>query len=96
MYARAVLHHLDVAGLQVAMRDELLVGGEGIRDLIGDAQRLVQRDGTLCDPIGERLPLDQLHCLDGDVSLETRVVGAVYLAHAALADHLDDLVRADL
>jgi hypothetical protein len=35
--------------------------GERVSDLSGDLQRLVDRQGTRRDPIGQRRPFDQLH-----------------------------------
>ena len=44
---RAVVPHLDVGGLQVAVDDPLLVRGfERIGDLLRDRQRLVERHGA--------------------------------------------------
>ena len=42
----------DVRGLEVAMDDALLVRRfEGVRDLLGDGQRFVERDGAACEPL---------------------------------------------
>ncbi len=52
----------DVGGLQVAVDDALLVRGfEGFGDLFGDGERLIDRNRTLRDAVGERRPLDQFH-----------------------------------
>ena len=43
------------------MHDAVLVRDlEGLRDLFGNAQRVDDRYRSLRDPIGERLPFDQL------------------------------------
>ena len=53
---------LDVARLQIAVDDALLVRGfERIGDLARDGERLLERNRALLDPLGERLALDQLH-----------------------------------
>jgi hypothetical protein len=122
------------------MDDALLMGGfKGLGDLSCDGQRFIDRDRPLCDAIGERRPLDQLHhegldaldlletvddgdvrmvqrgegsCLtseasqpflvlcysfrqnlDGDVSPEVRVRGAIHFAHASDANLGGDFVR---
>ena len=59
---RAVLAHLDIGGLEVAMDDTLLVRGfERVGNLPGDGQRLVERDGPARDPLRQVLALDQFH-----------------------------------
>ena len=64
---RAVGLDLDVARLEIAMDDALLVRGfERRRDLARDAQRLVERKSgrrarTLREQLGQRLAFDQLH-----------------------------------
>ena len=46
---------------QVAVDDATLMGRfEGFGDLLGNRQRLIQRDRPLRDPLGEGRPLDQL------------------------------------
>ena len=58
----AVGADLDVARLEIAMDDALLVRGvERVGDLPRDAERLVERSAALPDPLGQRRPLDQLH-----------------------------------
>ena len=58
----AVLAHLDVGRLEIAMDDALLVGGfEGLGDLSCDGQGIVDGDRPVHHAIGERRPLDQLH-----------------------------------
>ena len=53
---------LDVGRLEIAMDDALLVRRvERLGDLPRDRQRLVERDRTSCDAVGERLTLDQFH-----------------------------------
>ena len=45
----AVVAHLDVGGLQIAMDDALLVRGfERFCDLLRDRERLVERNRVLC------------------------------------------------
>jgi hypothetical protein len=52
---------LDVCGLEIAMDDPLLVGRfKRLGNLTRDRQRLVDRNQSLRDPIGERRSLDQL------------------------------------
>jgi hypothetical protein len=59
---RAVLAYLDVGRLQVAVDDPLLVRRlERFGHLPGDRQRLLDRDRSLADPVGERRPFDQFH-----------------------------------
>ena len=59
---RAVRRDLDVGGLQIAMDDALVVRGfERVGDLPRDAERLVERNRSLLDPLGQRRPFDQLH-----------------------------------
>ncbi len=58
---RPVVSHLDVRGLQVAVDDaELVRGFKCFGDLPRNRQRLVKRNGTLRDAIGERRALNQL------------------------------------
>ena len=53
---------LDVRRFEVAVDDALLVRGlQGVRDLPGDGNRLIERNRTLDNTLGERGPLDQLH-----------------------------------
>ena len=57
---RTVGSHLDVGRLEIAVDDPLLVRRfEGLGDLLRDRPRLVYRDRTLPDSIGQRRPLDQ-------------------------------------
>ena len=52
---------LDVGWLQIPMDDAALVRGlERFRNLTGNGQRLVERNGALLDPVRERRPVDQL------------------------------------
>jgi hypothetical protein len=52
----------DVARLQVAVHHALPVrGGEGLGDLRGDGQCLVQWQAALLEPRGERLAVQVLH-----------------------------------
>jgi hypothetical protein len=58
----AVKTDLDVGGLEIAVDDALLVGGlERIRNLSGNQERFGDRNRTLCDSVGERRPVDELH-----------------------------------
>ena len=53
----AVGSHLDVGGLEIAMDDPLLVRRfERFRDLPRDRQRLIDRDRSMRDAVGERRP----------------------------------------
>lgn len=57
-----VWRDLHIGRFEIAMHDPALVRGlERFRDLRGNAQRLVERQGAACDPLGERLPFYQLH-----------------------------------
>jgi len=59
---RAVRPYLDVGRLQVAMHDALVVSRiEGVRYLTRDWQRIVKRERTVHETIGERRALDELH-----------------------------------
>jgi hypothetical protein len=59
---RAVGADLDVGGLQIPVDDPVLVRGlERLGDLPRRRQRLVHRQGTLAETVGERGPFDQLH-----------------------------------
>ena len=59
---RAVRPQLDIRGLQVAVDDALLVCGfEGLGDLFGDGEGLVDWNWPLCDAVRERRALHQLH-----------------------------------
>ena len=43
------------------MDDAALVrGGKCVGDLTCDGQRLVARNRTVCDPVGQRRPIDEL------------------------------------
>jgi hypothetical protein len=58
----AVGGDLDVGRFQIAMNNPLLVRGvEGVRDLLGDWECLVERDRSLCNTVRKRLSLDELH-----------------------------------
>jgi hypothetical protein len=58
----AVVAHLDVRGLQVAMDDPLFVRRfERFGNLPRDRQRLGQRDGAAREPLRQVLALDQFH-----------------------------------
>ena len=49
------------------MADPLLVRGlERLRNLLRDRQRLIDRDGALCDALREIVALDQFHHEGGD------------------------------
>ena len=49
---RPIRPQLDVCRLQIAMNDPARVCGfEGIRDLLGDRQRLIERDRTTREPL---------------------------------------------
>ena len=53
---RSRLRQHDVAGLQVAVDDALLVGGgQGVRDLGGAPPGLLERQRPLLQPFGQRL-----------------------------------------
>ena len=57
----AVTGGLDIRRLDVAMNNPLLVRRlEGFGDLTRDGHRLVERQRSTCDPVGERRPVDQL------------------------------------
>ena len=62
------------------MNDPLFVCRlQGFRDLPGDRQGLVDRNGALRDAVGERRPLDELHHERTDAArfLETMNVGDI-------------------
>ena len=57
----AVRRQLDVGRLQVTMNDPALVRFlQGVRNLVGDVARLFDGNGSKCDPLSERLSLDEL------------------------------------
>jgi hypothetical protein len=57
----ALVRHLDVGGLQVAVNDPDVMGGfERLRNLQRDRQCLLEWNWTLLDPLGERRPVDEL------------------------------------
>jgi hypothetical protein len=57
----AVLAHFDVRGLQIAMDDPLLVRRlQRVGNLPRDRQRLIERYGALCNPVGQGGPFNQL------------------------------------
>jgi len=59
---RAVGPELDVGRFQVAVDDALLVGRlQRFGDLLCDGERLVDRKGTLHNPVSERRAVDELH-----------------------------------
>ena len=59
---RAVVAHLDVGRLEIAVNDAALVRGfQRLGNLSRDRQGFIDRDRALCDAIRERHPLDQLH-----------------------------------
>jgi hypothetical protein len=59
---RAVVAHLDVGRLEVAVDDALFVRRfERVGDLPRDGQRVGNRHRPLCDPLRERVALDQFH-----------------------------------
>lgn len=65
----AALRQEDVGRLQIPVHDALLVRrGQRLRDLAGELHGLGGRQGTLCQPLLERLPLQQLHDGVGDVA----------------------------
>ena len=49
---------------------ELVRRFQGFGDLLRDRKRLINRHGSLCDPIGERASLDQLHDQRANVGRE--------------------------
>jgi hypothetical protein len=54
--------HEDVGGLEVAVHDPLRVRRlEGVRDLDPDVEERPDLERPLPDPLGERLPLEELH-----------------------------------
>jgi hypothetical protein len=56
----AVFGQRDVRRLQIAMDDAFLVRSfERLRDLLADAERLIDRNRSVCDPLVETLPVDQ-------------------------------------
>ena len=78
---RAVVAHLDVGRLQIAMDDALLVRGfERLGDLPRDRQRVGERHRALRDALREGLALDQFHhervdAAVADLLLEARGCG---------------------
>ena len=59
---RAVIAHLDVGRLQIAMDDPLFVCSfHRVGDLSGDGDGFVNRDRPLCDPLREVRSCDELH-----------------------------------
>ena len=59
---RAVRPHLDVRRFQIPVDDALRVRGcEGLGDLGGVAQRLLQGQRTSLQRVGQRFAIDQLH-----------------------------------
>ena len=68
-FGEAEVEHLDagfrqhdVAGLEIAMRDALSVGGDQrFRDLDAKLERLLHRQRAFLQALGERLAFDQLH-----------------------------------
>jgi hypothetical protein len=64
----AVVAHLDVGGLQIAVDDVLLMRRfERVRDLLRDRQRLVDRDRAARDSRRQVVALDQFHDQGGEV-----------------------------
>ena len=60
-FDRAVWSDLHIGWLQVAMDDPSLVRRfERVRDLFRNRHRLVERNRSLRDPVGERRPFHQL------------------------------------
>jgi hypothetical protein len=65
---RPVVANLDVRGLQIAMDHARLVGGlQRAGDLVGDRQRVLDRQPAAGNPLREVLALDQLHHQGADV-----------------------------
>jgi hypothetical protein len=58
----AVVAHLDIGGLQIAVNDAALVSlFDGVRDLARDAERLLHRQRAAADALGEILAVHELH-----------------------------------
>ena len=65
----AVSSDLDVRGFQIAMNDALLVRRfERLRDLLGDGQRLIERNGAARDALRQILAFDEFHHQRGHVA----------------------------
>ena len=59
---RAVRSHFDVRGFEIAMNDALLVRGfQGLRDLLRDGQRFIERDRAARDPLRQIVAFDEFH-----------------------------------
>ena len=71
------------------MNDALLVRGfQGLRNLLGDRQRLIDRNRSLRDAVRERRSLDQLH----DERLHTvRLLQAVDVRDVRMVQRCEDL-----
>ena len=60
-FDRSLRRDLDVGRLQIAVDDALLVGRlQGLRDLQGNLEGFVRRDGASADPLRQRRTLHQL------------------------------------
>ena len=80
---RAIAAQRDVGGFQIAMHDTLLVRRfQGVGNLRRDRQRLLQRDATARDPVGQRRAFDQFqnqhpHTISLLETVDLRDVGVV-------------------
>ena len=75
------------------MDDALRVGGlDGVSDLRGDGKRVVERDRTLRDPLGQRRSVDELHHERVNV---LRILDAVDVGDVRMVERREDL-RFDL
>jgi hypothetical protein len=73
----AVVAHLDVRRLQIAMNDPLLVRGfEGQRDLPRDRQSFVERHGSAPDALRQIVAFDELHHEGGHAAAFFETVNA--------------------
>ncbi len=89
---RAVAGELDVGGLQVAVDDTALVGVlEGLGDLAGDRQRLVERQRAARQPIGQGRALDQLHDQEAERRGRVRRLEGVEHGDARVVERGQDL-----
>ncbi len=72
-FHRAVWPKLDVCRLQVTVDDPLLVCRfERVGNLLRDRQRLGERNGSTCDPLGEVFTFDEFHDEGGTPPLSSR------------------------
>ena len=85
----AVRGHLHVRRLEVAVDDALLVGFlEGLGDLPRDGERLVDRDRSALQALGEVLALDEL---EDEEELPVRLLEAVDGGDAGVVERREEL-----